>query len=166
MKRSVKFLWIFFFTILTTIVTLLLCANYGVFGKMPSVEELENPEADLASEIYTSDNVLMGKYYAENRSEVKYNEISENVIHALIATEDERYYEHSGIDAQALGRVLYSFGTQGGGSTLTQQVAKMMLKQGRGNIGQRSIQKLKEWIGNGNIWHARLRAVIDSEARR
>ncbi|GAB2821852.1 transglycosylase domain-containing protein [Ferruginibacter profundus] len=125
---------------------MLLCANFGLFGKMPSVSELENPEADLASEIYSSDGVLMGKYYAENRSEVKYNEISPNIIHALIATEDERFYDHSGIDAQALGRVVFTLGTQGGGSTITQQVAKMMLGQGKGNIIRRSIDKLKEWI--------------------
>lgn len=125
---------------------MLLCANFGLFGKMPSVEELQNPEADLATEIYTSDGVLMGKYYAENRSEVKYNEISPNVVHALIATEDERFYDHSGIDAQALARVVFTFGTQGGGSTLTQQLAKMMLGQGKANIFVRGIQKLKEWI--------------------
>jgi len=125
---------------------MLLAANFGLFGKMPSVEELQNPEADLASEIYTSDGVLMGKYYAENRSEVKYQDISPNVIHALIATEDERFYDHSGIDAQALARVVFTLGTQGGGSTLTQQLAKMMLGQGRANIFVRGIQKLKEWI--------------------
>ncbi|MBK7121349.1 MAG: transglycosylase domain-containing protein [Chitinophagaceae bacterium] len=66
-------------------------ANFGIFGKMPSLEQLQNPEADLASEIYSSDGVLMGKYYSENRSEVKYNEISPNVINALLATEDERF---------------------------------------------------------------------------
>ena len=69
---------------------------------MPSLRELENPEADLASEIISADGLLMGKYYAENRSEVKYSEISPNVINALIATEDERFYDHSGIDAEAL----------------------------------------------------------------
>ncbi len=123
-----------------------LCANFGLFGKMPSLEQLQNPEADLASEIYSSDGELMGKYYSENRSEVKYNEIAPNVINALIATEDERFYEHSGIDAQAIARAVFTFGKQGGGSTITQQVAKMMLKQGRGNIIKRGIQKLKEWI--------------------
>ena len=128
------------------LILLLLCANFGLFGKMPSVSELENPEADLASEIYSSDGILMGKYYAENRSEVKYSEISPNVINAFIATEDERFYDHSGIDAQALGRVVFTLGTQGGGSTITQQVAKMMLGQGRGNIFKRSIEKIKEWI--------------------
>ena len=121
-------------------------ANFGVFGKMPSVEQLQNPEADLASEIYSSDGVLMGKYYSENRSEVKYNEISQNVINALIATEDERFYEHSGIDAKAFARAVVTLGADGGGSTITQQVAKMMLGQGRGNIITRGFQKIKEWI--------------------
>ncbi len=146
MKRSVKILWRLVAGGFLLLVILLLCANFGLFGKMPSVAELENPEADLASEIYSSDGVLMGKYYAENRSEVKYSEISPNVIHALIATEDERFYDHSGIDAQALARVVFTLGTQGGGSTLTQQVAKMMLGQGKGNVFTRGIDKLKEWV--------------------
>ena len=146
MTRAVKIFWRIFFGGFAFVVLMLLCANFGVFGKMPSVTELENPEADLASEIYTSDGVLMGKYYAENRSEVKYNEISPNIIHALIATEDERFYDHSGIDAEALGRVIFTLGTQGGGSTITQQVAKLMLGQGKGNFIVRGVQKLKEWI--------------------
>ncbi len=146
MKRSVKILWRVFLGGFALFLLVLLCANFGLFGKMPSVEELQNPEADLASEIYTSDGVLMGKYYAENRSEVKYNEISPNIINALIATEDERFYDHSGIDAQALARAVFTFGTQGGGSTLTQQLAKMILGQGKGNIFKRGIDKIKEWI--------------------
>ena len=146
MKRSVKILWRIFLGGFGLLILLLLCANFGLFGKMPSVTELENPEADLASEIISSDGILMGKYYAENRSEVKYSEMSPNIINALIATEDERFYNHSGIDAQALARAVFTLGTQGGGSTLTQQLAKMMLDQGRGNIVVRGIQKLKEWI--------------------
>ena len=146
MKRSVKILWRIFLGGVLFFLLMLLCANFGLFGKMPSVEELQNPEADLASEIYSSDDVLMGKYYAENRSEIKYSEISPNVIHALIATEDERFFDHSGIDAQALARAVFTFGTQGGGSTLTQQLAKMILGQGKGNIFKRGVDKLKEWI--------------------
>ena len=146
MKHSVKILWRVFFGGFLLLILLFLCANFGLFGKMPSVEQIQNPEADLASEIYSSDGELMGKYYSENRSEVKYNEISPNVINALLATEDERFYEHSGIDAQALARVVFTVGTQGGGSTITQQVAKMMLGQGRANIIKRSFQKIKEWI--------------------
>lgn len=146
MKRSVKILWRLFFIGFGVLLLMILCANFGLFGKMPSVQELENPEADLASEIYSADGLLMGKYYSENRSEVKYNEISPNVINALLATEDERFYDHSGIDAQALGRVVLTLGSQGGGSTITQQLAKMMLGQGSGNIIKRGLDKLKEWI--------------------
>jgi penicillin-binding protein 1A len=146
MRRSVKILWRIFFIGFAAVVLLLLMANFGVFGKMPSLAELENPEADLASEVISADGVLMGKYYSENRSEVKYSEISPNVVHALIATEDERFYDHSGIDAQALARVVFTLGSQGGGSTITQQLAKMILGQGHGNPVTRGIQKLKEWI--------------------
>lgn len=146
MSRSVKILWRVFFGGLAFAALMLVLAFFGVFGKLPSLRQLENPEADLASEVISSDGLLMGKFYAENRSEVKYHEISPNVIHALIATEDERFYEHSGIDAKALARVAFTGGTQGGGSTITQQLAKMMLGQGRGNIVVRSVQKLKEWI--------------------
>ena len=86
MKNSVKFLWRFFFWGLLFAIFIFSLAYFKVFGKMPSLKELENPEADLASEIISADGLLMGKYYAENRSEVKYNEISPNIIHALIAT--------------------------------------------------------------------------------
>jgi len=146
MSKSVLLLWKTFFIGFGVVILIFIAANFGLFGKMPSIQEIENPEADLASEIISADGKLMGKYYAENRSEVKYQEISPNVINALIATEDERFYDHSGIDAQALGRVLFSFGSQGGGSTLTQQLAKMMLRQGRGNVLVRGFQKIKEWI--------------------
>ena len=146
MKRSVKILWRLFIGGTLTVIGLFVAANFGLFGKMPSVEELQNPEADLATEIYTSDGILMGKYYAENRSEVKYSEISKNVINALVATEDERFYEHSGIDVQAVARAVFTLGKDGGGSTLTQQVAKMMLGQGKGSTLTRGFQKIKEWI--------------------
>ncbi|MES2431857.1 MAG: transglycosylase domain-containing protein [Bacteroidota bacterium] len=146
MKRSIKILWRVFFGGLLFVILIFVCANFGLFGKMPSLHDLENPEADLASEVYSSDGKLMGKYYAENRSEVKYHEISPNAIKALIATEDERFRDHSGIDARAFARAIFSLGSQGGGSTITQQLAKMMLNQGRGNIVTRSFQKIKEWI--------------------
>ena len=146
MTRSVQILWRLFFAGIAFIIILFLCANYGLFGKMPSIKELENPEADLASEIISSDGLMMGKYYAENRSEVKYNDISPNVIHALIATEDQNFYEHSGIDARAVARAVLKFGTDGGGSPITQQLAKMILGQGKGNIIKRVFDKMKEWI--------------------
>jgi len=146
MSRSVRILWRIFFGGFAFFAILLTAINFGLFGKMPSVQELENPEADLASEIISSDGLLMGKYYAENRSEVKYNEISPNIIKALIATEDQYFYDHSGIDAKAIARAVIKLGTDGGGSPITQQLAKMMLGQGRGNVLVRGMQKLKEWI--------------------
>ncbi|MBI3883903.1 MAG: penicillin-binding protein [Sphingobacteriales bacterium] len=146
MKPSVKFLWITFFSGIGLVILLFTAANFGLFGRMPSLIELESPEADLASEIYSSDGLLMGKYYAENRSEVKYNQISPNIINALVATEDQYFYDHSGIDAKAVARAFIKLGTDGGGSPITQQLAKMMLKQGRGNILKRGMDKVKEWI--------------------
>lgn len=146
MKRSVKILWRVFFAGLLLFILMIVGANYGLLGKMPSIQELQNPEADLASELYTSDGKLMGKYYAENRSEVKYSEISPNIINALIATEDVRFKEHSGVDGEALARAVFKLGRDGGGSTITQQIAKMMLKQGGGSIFQRIPDKIKEWI--------------------
>ena len=146
MKDSVRILWKVFFGGILLVVLLFTLANFGAFGKMPSLEDLENPEADLASEMYSSDGKLMGKYYAENRSEVKYNQISPNIIHALVATEDQNFYEHSGIDAKAVARAIIKLGTAGGGSPITQQLAKMMLGQGKGNVITRGLQKIKEWI--------------------
>ena len=112
MKRSVKILWRVFIGGFIFVVLMFTLANFGVFGKMPSVEQLQNPEADLASEVYSSDGMLMGKYYTENRSEVKYKEISPNAINALIATEDERFYDHSGIDAKAFARAVFTLGSR------------------------------------------------------
>ncbi len=146
MKRSVQILWRVFFGGLALLILIFTAANFGLLGKMPSLKELENPEADLATEIYTADGKLMGKYYAENRSEVKYNEISPNIIHALVATEDQYFYDHSGIDAKAVARAVIKLGTDGGGSPITQQLAKMMLGQGKGNILKRGTQKIKEWV--------------------
>ena len=146
MTKAVKILWTVFFVGLGLVVLIFAGASWGLFGKMPSMQELENPEADLASEIISADGKQMGKYYAENRSEVKYSEISPNIIHALIATEDQNFYEHSGIDAKAVARAVAKLGTDGGGSPITQQLAKMMLGQGKGNIFKRIIDKLKEWV--------------------
>lgn len=146
MSRSVKILWRLFFSGLALVILIFVAASLGLFGKMPSIKQLENPEADLASEIISIDGKLMGKYYAENRSEVKYSEISPNIIHALIATEDQNFYDHSGIDAKAVARAMLKLGTDGGGSPITQQLAKMMLGQGRGNVVKRIMDKVKEWI--------------------
>ncbi len=146
MKKSVSILWKVFFGGILLVILIFTCASFGLFGKMPSLKELENPEADLASEVYSADGKLMGKYYAENRSEVKYNQISKNIVESLIATEDQNFYDHSGIDARAVARAVLKLGTDGGGSPITQQLAKMMLGQGKGNFFLRGMQKIKEWI--------------------
>ncbi|MBG8553203.1 penicillin-binding protein 1A [Hymenobacter guriensis] len=134
-------------------------ANFlNLFGRMPNLKTLENPKSELASEVYSSDNVLMGKYFRENRTPVEYEDLPQHLVDALIATEDARFEEHSGIDPKATGRVaagLLTGGSGGGGSTLTQQLAKVLfhtredLSDGRLNDvpGVRMlITKTKEWI--------------------
>ena len=95
--------------------------GYGLFGDMPEVEDLENPKNALSSEIYGEDGVIIGKYYLENRTNIGINDISPEVIKALIATEDIRFYSHSGIDIRGTIRAFASLGTDGGASTITQQ---------------------------------------------
>lgn len=148
MKRSVRIFWRLFLIGLGAFILLIALANFGIFGTMPSLKDLENPSILQASEVYAADGTLMGKYYTErgNRSNVKYRDISKHVIDALVATEDERFYDHSGIDFKSTLRAVFTFGKQGGGSTITQQLAKALLDQGSKNIAERGIEKLKEWI--------------------
>lgn len=148
MKKSVRIFWRIFLIGFASFILLILLANFGVFGKMPSLAELENPSVFQASEVIANDGTLMGKYYTEkgNRSNVKYRDISPNVINALIATEDERFYEHSGIDFRSTLRAVFTLGRQGGGSTITQQLALNLFNERASNPVKRVIQKLKEWI--------------------
>jgi len=148
MKKTVRIFWRIFFSCLGAVLLLILLINFGVFGKMPSLTELENPSILQASEVYAEDGTLMGKYYTDrgNRSNVKYSDISPHVIDALVATEDERFYKHSGIDFKSTMRAVFTLGTQGGGSTITQQLAKQLLDQGSRNKAWRMIEKMKEWI--------------------
>lgn len=147
-KPAVKILWITVLSGLALFTLVLASAYLGLFGKLPSLQQLENPQANLATEIYADDgSTLMGKIYTENRVQVDYKDISKSVINALISTEDIRFYEHSGIDPIALARALKGFGNQGGGSTITQQLAKNILgQQNRVFILKRVIDKIKEWI--------------------
>ncbi|MDQ6815339.1 MAG: penicillin-binding protein, partial [Bacteroidota bacterium] len=128
-------------------VLLLLMANWGVFGKMPSIQDLENPSASLASEVIADDGTVMGKYYLEDRTNIDFKDISKNVINALVATEDERFYNHSGIDGRGLARAVIHLGSDGGASTITQQLAFNLFNGNRArNPFTRVIQKIKEWI--------------------
>ena len=125
-------------------------ASAGIFDSpdspMPTFELLENPPTNLATEIISFDGVVLGTYYLENRRKVRYDQISKNVIDALIATEDERFYQHSGIDYKSTFRAIAFLGSKGGGSTLTQQLAKMLFSSRPKSKLQRITQKLREWV--------------------
>ena len=149
MKRSVRIFWRLFFGGVLAFILLVLCASYGVFGPMPSLKKLENPSILQATEVYADEGTLMGKYYLEkgNRSNVPYKDISKYVVDALVATEDERFFDHSGIDFKSTLRAVMLLGKEGGGSTITQQLAKALLDHDANKSKAfRVIQKLKEWI--------------------
>ena len=125
----------------------------GWIGYLPPIDELQNPKNKYATEVYSSDLKILGKYYysKENRVAVHYNEISSNVVNALVATEDARYYDHSGIDGRALTRAIVKTGilqlkSSGGGSTITQQLAKQLYSPSADNIIERALQKPIEWV--------------------
>lgn len=139
--------WKIFFIGLGGIGLFFLFASWGIFGSMPSFEDLENPDSNLATEIISADGVVLGKYFEKNRSQLKYADLPKNLIDALIATEDARFYEHSGIDGRGTLRAISSFGTSGGASTLTQQLAKQLFHgEGSKFLPFRIVQKIKEWI--------------------
>ena len=124
-----------------------LLAGWGAFGKMPTFEELENPETNLATEIFSSDGETLGKYYSENRTPIKYEDLPEHLVQALVATEDERFYQHAGIDAKGTVRAAVFLGTRGGASTITQQLAKQLFTEDVAqNNFERVFQKVKEWV--------------------
>ena len=127
---------------------LFLLASWGVFGKLPTFEELENPKSDLATEVISADGKTLGKYYVKaNRTPIQYKDLPDNLIKALIATEDERFYEHSGIDFKGLARAIAKMGAGGGASTITQQLAKnLFTKRASSNKLKRIIQKMQEWV--------------------
>lgn len=146
-STPVKIFWRIVLISFACFILILLLANWGVFGKMPSIEDLENPSASLASEVIADDGTVMGKYYLEDRTNVEYRDISKHVVNALVATEDERFYSHSGIDGRALARAVIRLGKDGGASTISQQLAFNLFNGNRArNPFSRAIQKLKEWI--------------------
>ena len=146
-SKYTKWIWRIFFGGLLFAVLIFGLAALGVFGKLPSFEELENPENNLATEVISIDGETLGKFYRENRTPVKFSELPDNLIQALVSTEDERFYEHSGIDFRGTARAAVKLGRDGGASTITQQLAKMLFtKQASSNIMKRLIQKVKEWV--------------------
>ena len=142
-----KKFWKIFFYGLGGIMVFFLFASWGLFGSMPSFEDLANPDSNLATEIISSDGVILGKYFQKNRSQLKYSDLPKNLVDALVATEDVRFYEHSGIDGRGTLRAVFSLGTSGGASTLTQQLAKQLFHgEGSKFLPFRIVQKIKEWI--------------------
>ena len=166
-KRVIFRLWILIILSILSIIFLIISVSYNpfnLFGEMPSLEDLEKPESELSSELYSYDNVLLGKYFRYNRSPITFNELSNELITTLLVTEDIRFYEHSGIDFKGLVRASYGVSKyiitignselEGGGSTITQQLAKNLFKIRREKKGKLSdvpfmglvISKIKEWI--------------------
>jgi penicillin-binding protein 1A len=148
-KNYIKWIWILFMGGVTLFSLLIWTISLGWFGELPSLEELENPKTYLASEVYTEDGVLLGKYYLQNRSNTYFNDLSPNLVNALIATEDIRFYEHSGIDFKGtFSIILYAvIGKKRGASTITQQLAKNLFPRKRfDNVFNKATTKLKEWI--------------------
>jgi penicillin-binding protein 1A len=142
-KKYIKWFWGLYFTGLFIVMFIFFLASQGVLGYMPTFETLENPESNLASQIFSEDGKTIGKFYLnENRTPIRYDELSPYLPLALVSTEDERYYEHSGIDFRSLIRAIAYLGKKGGGSTVTQQFAKLLFnKREEANFIQKINQK-------------------------
>ncbi len=148
-RKYVLYFWLALVSGPLFIVLHLFSISAGLWGPLPSFEELENPRSNLASEVYSSDRKVLGTYFVQNRSNIKYEELSPYVPQALVATEDERYYWHSGVDLYGLARAIILMGSRGGGSTVTQQLAKNLFDTRTGENRLRGgplVQKPAEWI--------------------
>ena len=149
-SKAIKVIWITTLSFLVLLVLFFICVAKGLFGEMPSFEELENPQTNLATEIISADGKVLGTYYIENRSNVRYSELSPYLPQALVSIEDARFEEHSGIDERALFRVAFGISTgrhKGGGSTITQQLAKNLFPRGENlSKGRLILRKFQEWI--------------------
>ncbi len=156
-SNAIRNLWIVFGSFLLLVILFFFCVAKGVFGTMPTFDELENPRTNLATEIISADGKILGTYHIENRSNVRYAELSHYMPEALISIEDERFTEHSGIDERALFRVAFGVLTgnkKGGGSTITQQLAKNLFPRGENlSTGKLVLRKFQEWITATKLEH-------------
>ncbi|MGB5371502.1 MAG: transglycosylase domain-containing protein [Flavobacteriaceae bacterium] len=144
----IKWFWILFLLGILSIAFVFLLASWGALGEMPTFERLENPQTNLASESISSDGKTLGKFYLnDNRTPVAYKDLPQNLIDALVATEDARYYSHSGVDARGTLRAFIFLGTKGGASTISQQLSKLLFTE-RASASKldRIKQKIKEWV--------------------
>ncbi|HMT29549.1 MAG TPA: PBP1A family penicillin-binding protein [Bacteroidia bacterium] len=150
-SKYLKIFWVVVLAPLLILVVIVAATAGGFFGELPSFEDLENPKSALASEVFASDGVLLGKYYFQNRTNVHYKELAPNLVKALKATEDIRFEEHSGIDIKGLMRVLFKTvilrqSGSGGGSTITQQLAKNLFPRETMRGFKLITRKIQEWI--------------------
>lgn len=143
----VKWFWRIFAGGIAFVLLLFLFASWGFFGEMPDFKRLENPETNLATEIVSADGKTLGKFYLDdNRTPVKYKDLPKHLVDALVATEDERFYDHSGIDVRGTIRAVVYLGRKGGASTITQQLAKQLFHGTKARGLERYTQKIKEWV--------------------
>lgn len=149
-RKKIILLWAFILSPFLALFILVQLTSLGFFGSLPNLEQLENPKNNLATEVISEDGVVLGKYFFENRSKARYDELPENLIEALISTEDIRFAGHSGIDGRAVLRAISGLfigkNSSGGASTITQQLAKMLFTVHPSSGLGRIMQKLKEWI--------------------
>ena len=146
-KKYIQILWSLFAFAIISATSFFFAISAGVFGELPTFEDLENPKSSLATEIIATDGVVLGKYYIQNRSFTKYEELSPYLIDALIATEDVRFKQHAGIDPRGLMRAILFLGKKGGASTITQQLALNLFSGQRATSKpERIMQKFKEWV--------------------
>lgn len=147
LKKVLIWFWSIFALGLASIILIFWLITKGALGYLPPLDELQNPKNKFATEVISSDMQLLGRYYRqENRVGVNYEDISPNIINALIATEDARFYNHTGIDFKSLLRAIIKMGRAGGGSTITQQLAKQLWSPRANNIFERALQKPIEWV--------------------
>ena len=147
-SRYIRNFWILFVGGVFAFFFMFLLASWGLLGEMPDHTILENPKTFLATEVISSDNKTLGKFYLDdNRTPVDYSELPKELVNALVATEDIRYYDHSGIDFRGTLRAVVKLGSGGGASTISQQLAKQLFtKQVSSNKFQRLFQKVREWV--------------------
>ena len=147
-KVALRFFWAVFALGILSVITLFSSAALGLLGQMPELKQLENPKTNLATQILSSDGVVLGKFYFnDNRTPIAFDALPKNLVNALIATEDERFFSHSGIDLKGTLRALAYMGKKGGASTISQQLARQLFVGVRSrNKVEAVLQKFKEWV--------------------
>ena len=147
-KTALRFFWATVALGILSVITLFSSAALGLLGQMPELQQLENPKTNLATQILSNDGVVLGKFYFnDNRTSIAYDALPKNLVNALIATEDERFFSHSGIDLKGTLRALVYLGKKGGASTISQQLARQLFVGVRSrNKVEAVLQKFKEWV--------------------